>query len=87
MLIAALPPEPCLHSPDRQERPGGNAEALLNGGEECRMRLLERAPARDDGRAATLSEKLLERQTEAPLSTVSPDGRRRIGRCHERCDC
>src|SRR5215208_5401371 len=49
------------------------------------MRLLERAPARDNGRAAALGEKLIERQAEAPLATVSRDGCSRIGRRHERC--
>ena len=58
-------------------------EPLLDGGEECRVGLLERAPARDDGRAAALNQKLIERQTEAPLATVSRDGRSRIGSGHE----
>ena len=65
-----LPPEARLHSPNGQERPRRDAEALLDGRKECRIGLLERAPARDDGRAATLSEKLIERQMAAMVAVV-----------------
>ena len=85
-MIPAVGPEPRLHSPNGQERPRRDAVALLDGREQCRMGLLERAPARDDGRAATLGEKLIQRQTEAPLATVSRDGCRRVVRRHEGCD-
>ena len=85
-MLPAVGPEAGLHSPNGQERPGRDAVALLNGREHCRMGLLERAPARDDGRAATLGEKLIERQTEAPLATVGRDGGSRIVRRHEGCD-
>src|SRR6266540_7354244 len=73
VLIPARPPEARLHSTNGQERPRRDAEALLDGREQCRIGLLERAPARDDGRAAALGEKLIERQTEASLATVSRD--------------
>ena len=86
VLIPALPPEARLHSPNGQERPRRDAVALLDGREECRMGLLERAPARDDGRAAALGEKLIERQTEASLAAVGRDGRSRIVGRHEGCD-
>src|SRR6266571_5063844 len=79
-------PEARLHSPNGQEWPRRDAEALLDRREECGIGLLERPPARDDGRAATLSEKLIERQTEAPLATVGRDGCSRIGSRHEGCD-
>src|SRR5262249_7593238 len=62
--------DPRFHSPNGQERPRRDAVALLNGGKEGSLRLLERASARDDGRAAALGEKLIERQTEAPLAAV-----------------
>src|SRR2546429_164645 len=74
VLVPARPPEARLHSPNGQEWPRRDAEALLDGREECGVGLLERAPARDDSRAAALSEKLIERQTEAPLATISRDG-------------
>src|SRR5215467_2797344 len=80
VLIPARPPETRLHSPNGQERPRWHAEALLDGREECGIGLLERTPARDDGRAAALGEKLIERQTEAPLATVGCDGCSRVGR-------
>src|SRR5215203_2892636 len=85
-MIPAVGPKARLHSPNGEERPRRDAVALLDGREQCRMGLLERAPARDDGRAATLSEKLIERQTEAPLATISRDGCSRIGGRHEGCD-
>src|ERR1700730_3571471 len=86
ILIPVLPPEARLHSPNGQERPRRDAVALLDGCTERNIGFLERAPARDDDRAATLSEKLIERQMEAPLTTVSRDGCSRIGRRHEGCD-
>src|SRR5215472_5836929 len=86
VLIPARPPETRLHSPNGQERPRWHAEALLDGREECCIGLLERTAARDDGRAAALGEKLIERQTEAPLATVSRDGCSRIGGRHEGCE-
>src|SRR4029450_1577968 len=85
-MIPAIGPEACLHSPNGQERTRRDAVALLDRRKECRMGLLERAPARDDRRAATLGEKLIERQTEAPLATVSRDGCCRIRSRHEGCD-
>src|SRR5215212_3109684 len=65
VLVPALPSEGGLHPPNCQEWPGRHAETLLDGREEGRVGLLEGAPACDDERAATLREKLIERQTEA----------------------
>src|SRR3954451_7179729 len=86
VLISARPPEARLHSPNGQERPRRYAVALLDGDEERRIGLLECATARDDGRTAAFGEKLIERQTHAPLVTVSGDGCSRIGSRHEGCE-
>ena len=74
VLIAALTPEGGLQSPNRQERPRWDAVTLLDGGEECRVRLLECTPTRHNGRAAALGEKLIQRQTEASLAPVGRNG-------------
>ena len=80
VLVPALAPEGCFHAPDRQERTWRDAIALLDGGKQGCIRLLERAPARHDGRAAALGEKLIKGQAKAFLATVSRDGCGRIGR-------
>src|SRR6266852_5457293 len=86
VLIPARPSEARLHSPNGQKRPRRDAEALLDGRQKCRIGLLECAPARDNGRTAAFGEKLIERQTHAPLVTVSSDGCSRIGSRHEGCE-
>src|SRR5258708_10886362 len=86
VLIAARPSKPRLHSPDGQEWPRRDAIALLDGREECRIGLLECAPARDNGRTAAFGEKLIERQMHAALVTVSGDGCTRIGGRHDGSD-
>src|ERR1700730_14535389 len=86
VLIPARPSEARLHSPNGQERPRRDAEALLDGRQQCRIGLLECAPARDDGRTAAFGEKLIERQTHAPLVTVSSDGCSRIVSRDEGCE-
>src|SRR4028119_1125208 len=85
VLVPALAPEGCLHSPDRQERSWRDAIALLDRGKQGCIRMLERAPARHDGRAAALGEKLIKGQAKAFLATVSRDGCRRIGGVQEGC--
>src|SRR5215467_3748010 len=57
VLVPARSPEPRFHAPNGQEWSRRDTEALLDGREECRVGLLERAPARDDGRPAALSKK------------------------------
>src|SRR6516165_5064616 len=79
VLIPARPTEAGLHPPNGQQWPGWDAKPLLDGGEECGIRLLERTTASDDGRAAALGEKLIERQAEASLATISSNGCSRIG--------
>src|SRR6516165_4486477 len=83
VLIAALTSETRLHAPYRNQRPWRDAVALLDGCEECGLRLLERAAARNDGRGSTLGEKLIKRQTEASLTAVGGDRSRRIVRLHQ----
>src|SRR6266702_7260903 len=86
VLIPARSPEARLHSPYGQQRPRRYAVALLDGGEQCRIGLLECATARGDGRTAAPGEKLIERQAHAPLVTVSGDSCARIASRHQGCE-
>jgi hypothetical protein len=70
VLIAALASKARLHSPDRDERPRRNAVVLLDRCGQRGLGLLQRAPAGDDGGSPAFREKLVERQTEAPLAAV-----------------
>jgi hypothetical protein len=74
VLIAVLTSEGRLHPPDGQERPRRGAVALLDGCEERRLGLLQRATARDNGRGTALGEKLVERQAKASLAAIGGDG-------------
>src|SRR5215217_5105208 len=86
VLVAALGAEGGLHAPDREQRPRRHAVALLDLREQRGVRLLERAPARNDRRAAALGQELVERQPEAALAAVGGDRRRGIVGAHERRD-
>jgi hypothetical protein len=86
VLIAALAAETRLHAPDGDERPGRHAVALPNGFEHCRLRLLQRAAARDDGGSAALGEKLIERERKTPLTAIGRDRRARVIRRHQSRD-
>ena len=86
VLITVNFSEARFHSPDCQKRPRRHAVVLLDRREHCRARLLQRAPARDDGRGASLGHKLLKGQTEASLATIRRDGRGRIAGPHQGAD-
>jgi hypothetical protein len=64
----------------------GDAIALLDGGKQGSIAAFEYAPARHDHRAAALGQKLLKRQFEAFLATVSGNGGMGIARGHQRRD-
>ena len=49
---------------------------MLDGCEQRCLGLLKSTPSRNDGRRPAFGEKLIERQAEASLPTVSRDGRR-----------
>ena len=86
VLIALHGAETCLHAPNGQQRSRRDAIALLDRGEQRRMGLLERAPARDDDRAAAFGHELVERQMEALLAAVGANRRAVIIRRHQRGD-
>ncbi len=86
VLGAAHMPKAGFHSPNCQQRPRRHAVALLDRGEHGGIRLLERAPARYDGRRAPLGHELLKRQAEASLSAIGRYGCIRIVGAHQRGD-
>ena len=83
VLVAALAAKTRLHPPDREQRPRRHAVALLNGSKHRSLRLLQRTPARDDGRPAALGEKRIERERKTALAAVGVDGRLRVVRRHQ----
>ena len=83
VLIAQKTAKACFHAPDRKQRAGRDAVTLFKLCEECRIGLLERAPARNDPVGPALGHEGIERQLEAVLAPVGADGSLRIARAHE----
>src|SRR5262249_12337832 len=70
ILVAVLTAEGRLHAPDRDQRPGRHAIALLDARKQRALALLQRTAARHDGGSAALGQKLIERQFETSLAPV-----------------
>ena len=86
VLVAALAAEGALHAPDRNQRPGRHAVALLDRSEQRRVPLLHAAAARHDRRRAALDHELIERELETVQAAIGIDGGLRIVRRHQRRD-
>ncbi len=83
VLIAGDGAKSGFHPPDGDQRPGRHAVALLDRGEQRGIRRLHLPAPGDNGGGATLGHELIERQFEALLAAVGPDGAGRIGRGHQ----